>query len=141
MTTGHLRKTASGHLARVTNGHLRRCPGILRCGCPGLPYTLYVTFAGQGGGFAGYNGKTGLDNYDPPAGCWWGKHSGSLPLLYVTPTLSGWHLLLYVAEGLWQTWDRTCDPCDPAGAYTRTGCAPTADCNASSGATCVVSLT
>jgi hypothetical protein len=138
LVSGHLRKTESGHLARVTNGHLRRCADILRCGCA-LPATTYVTFTGLAMGFASYNGKQALVN--PGTGCTWGAYAGTPPLLYLTPKTGGWYVFLQPALGFIMRFDRTCNLCEPAGSYTRTTCLPTADCDASSGATCVVSLT
>lgn len=134
----HLRKTSSGHLAKVTNGHLRRW--AVRCGCC-LPGTIYVTFSGLAGYWAIYNGKHGRV-YGPGDNCFWGVYSGVV--FFLAPRHFGggdWDVIVRTDISHWMYWERLDVACDPTGSYTRYSCQPTADCDASAGATCVVSLT
>ena len=115
---------------------------------PPIPDTLYVTFAGLAGDFAGYNGKHSVSWHD---GCAWKKDFGvpdDLPVLEVWWqyfTAGKWAVNLALDGGCYKRWqkeggDQSCDPDGSYGEYTCSdgGCADHDSCENSIGATCSV---
>jgi hypothetical protein len=138
------RSSASGHLLKAADGHLVAA-GECNCCNPAVPDTLCVTLAGLGGDLAAFNGTRELWHESL---CTWrnsSAHPRVLILQWIAPGTSDWRLTIYTSNYCAKSWlSGGQDPCDPTGTYGEASCsddtcANPATCEASAGATCVVS--
>ena len=141
----HLMKLASGHLSKGTSGHLSKCCKCLDCDPP-IPCKLYVTVARLGGIFAMFNGTHQLQWIRD---CDWGilVGSGSLHLnIYSSAEGPRWGIIGTArgVGGCGFLFYGELRGCIVEGEYGNFGCGDfhcPGSCEASVGATCVVSYT